>query len=102
MISIDLLRLRDVTARRNKTALSKRESENCVRELEEKILKINQEPKAGWGEHMCRQKSLSPGSGGHVRRAVTAPFRRRVKSSPDKQRICHNYGGPVRPYLIKT
>lgn len=64
MISIDLLRLRDVTARRNKTALSKRESENCVRELEEKILKINQEPKAGWGEHMCRQKSLSPGSAG--------------------------------------
>lgn len=78
-MSIDLLRLRDVTVQRNKTAPSKRESENCVRELEEKILKINQEPGAESGEHMCRQKSLSLGR--HVRRAVTAPFRRRVKSS---------------------
>lgn len=66
---------------RIETALSKRESENCVRELEEKILKINQEPE--WArrarrEHMCRQKSVS--LVGHVRRAVPAPFRRRVKS----------------------
>lgn len=40
--------------------LSKRESENCVRELEEKILKINQEPE--WegekGAHVSTKKRL--------------------------------------------
>lgn len=37
-------------------AQAKRESENCVRELEGKILKINQESQ---GRHMCRQKTVS-------------------------------------------
>lgn len=69
-----------VFQRDDRTALSKRESENCVRELEEKILKINQEPeraRGGKGAHVSTKKRLPLG---HVRRVVPAPFRRRVKS----------------------
>lgn len=75
-----------VNSQKIETTLSNRESENCVRELEEKILKINQEPETarrngvGRREHMCRQKTASPSSE-HVQRAVSAPFRHRVKSS---------------------
>lgn len=63
--------MRDVTIsnRDDRTALSKRESENCVRELEEKILKINQEPEPTRG-----------GKGTHVSTKKRLPLRARAKS----------------------
>lgn len=70
------------------------ESENCVRELEEKILKINQDPAgAGAGrQHMCRQKSVSLAQG-TCEEPLRPRFAAELKVSSDKQRICHNYGG---------
>lgn len=51
---------------------------------------------------MCRQKKRLPLKG-HVRRAVTEPFRRRVKSSfGQTEDLSQLRRGAVRPYLIKT
>lgn len=79
-------------------AQAKRQSENCVRELEGKILKINQGSR---GEAHVSTKNRLPLTG-----TCEEPFRNRsdgeLKVPSDKQRICHNYGGEARPYLIKT
>lgn len=82
----------------------KRESENCVRELEEKILKINQDP-AGTGAgrqgaYVSTKKRLP--CAGHVRRAVKAPFRCRVKSFFGQTEDLSQLRQGARPYLIKT
>lgn len=82
--------------------LCKRESENCVRELEEKILKINQDPAGAGrqGAHVSTKKRLP--RAGHVRRAVKAPFRCRVKSFFGQTEDLSQLRRGARPYLIKT